>query len=91
MSNNVAPNNGLVDVTWICSSKLKLVALLKKTLLYSIQELTKASHTNNHQNHHVICYELKWVHRYQPFGRWIHHNLNAFHNIQLKSVSKMEK
>jgi hypothetical protein len=54
MNNNIAPNNGLVGVTWICSSKWKLAALLEKNLLYSVQELIKASHTSNHQNHHVI-------------------------------------
>jgi hypothetical protein len=54
MNNNVAPNNGLVGVTWICSSKWKLAALLENNLLYSVQELIKASHTSNHQNHHVI-------------------------------------
>jgi hypothetical protein len=34
MNNNAAPNNVLVGVTWICSSKLKLAALLTK--IYSI-------------------------------------------------------
>ena len=30
MNNNIAPNNGLVGVALICSSKWKLVALFEK-------------------------------------------------------------
>jgi hypothetical protein len=61
MSNSIAPNNGLVCVTLICSSKWKLAALLEK--IYSTPIILT-----------VISRELKWVHRHHPFGRWIHHN-----------------
>ena len=49
MNNNVAPNNMLVGDTWII-----LLIKLIKNLLNSLQEQIIASHTNNHQNHHVI-------------------------------------
>jgi hypothetical protein len=42
--NIVAQNIGLLGVTCMCSSKLKLVDLLKK--LYCIQELKHALHNN---------------------------------------------